>query len=107
MQGPASPDEPFKANVTVTPSPWAAGKEIVHIGLQGYDIAATSEPPANLVFLIDVSGSMDEPEQAAAGAEGAERADRPAAAGGPRVDGRLCRRGRRGAAADGGQPEAR
>ena len=61
--GPASPEEPFKANVTVTPSPWAAGKEIIHIGLQGYDIAADREPPVNLVFLIDVSGSMDEPNK--------------------------------------------
>ena len=62
-QGPASPEEPFKANVTVTPSPWAAGKEIIHIGLQGYDIAADKQPPVNLVFLIDVSGSMDEPNK--------------------------------------------
>ncbi len=62
-QGPASPQEPFKANVTMTPSPWAAGKEIVHIGLQGYDIAAGDQPPVNLVFLIDVSGSMDEPNK--------------------------------------------
>ena len=61
--GPASPEEPFKTNVTVTPSPWAAGKEIIHIGLQGYDIAADREPPVNLVFLIDVSGSMDEPNK--------------------------------------------
>ncbi len=59
--GPASPEEPFKANVAVTPSPWAAGKEIIHIGLQGYDIARDEQPPLNLVFLIDVSGSMDEP----------------------------------------------
>ncbi len=62
-QGPASPQEPFKANVTVVPSPWAAGREIVHIGLQGYDIAADSEPPVNLVFLIDVSGSMNAPNK--------------------------------------------
>ncbi len=62
-QGPASPEEPFKANVTVTPSPWAPGKEIIHIGLQGYDIAADKEPPVNLVFLIDVSGSMDDPDK--------------------------------------------
>ena len=61
--GPASPEEPFKANVTVTPSPWAAGKEIIHIGLQGYNIAADKQPPVNLVFLIDVSGSMDEPNK--------------------------------------------
>ena len=62
-QGPASRQEPFKANVTVTPSPWAAGKEIIHIGLQGYDIAADKQPPVNLVFLIDVSGSMDAPNK--------------------------------------------
>ena len=62
-QGPASRQEPFKANVTVTPSPWSAGKEIIHIGLQGYDIAADREPPVNLVFLIDVSGSMDQPNK--------------------------------------------
>ncbi len=61
--GPASAEEPFKANVTVTPSPWAPGREIIHIGLQGYDIAAGDEPPVNLVFLIDVSGSMDEPDK--------------------------------------------
>ena len=58
--GPASADEPFRTTVTVTPSPWAPGKEIIHIGLQGYDIAAGEQPPLNLVFLIDVSGSMDE-----------------------------------------------
>ena len=61
--GPTSADEPFKANVTVTPSPWAPGKEIIHIGLQGYAIATTKQPPLNLVFLIDVSGSMDEPDK--------------------------------------------
>ncbi len=58
--GPESRDEPFKVNATVTPSPWAPGKEIIHIGLQGYDIAAGDQPPLNLVFLIDVSGSMDD-----------------------------------------------
>ncbi len=62
---PARPrrSEPFKANVTVTPSPWAPGKEIIHIGLQGYDIAAGDQPPVNLVFLIDVSGSMNQPNK--------------------------------------------
>ena len=61
--GPASRQEPFKANVTVAPSPWAAGKEIVHIGLQGYDIASAEQPAVNLVFLIDVSGSMNDPNK--------------------------------------------
>ena len=50
--------EPFRAYTAVTPSPWAAGKQIVHIGLQGYAIPATTQPPLNLVFLIDTSGSM-------------------------------------------------
>jgi Ca-activated chloride channel family protein len=55
---PATAAEPFKAYTAVTPSPWAAGKQIVHIGLQGYDIPRASQPPLNLVFLIDTSGSM-------------------------------------------------
>ncbi len=55
---PGSAAEPFKAYTAVTPSPWAAGKQIVHIGLQGYDIPHTKQPPLNLVFLIDTSGSM-------------------------------------------------
>ena len=64
--GYAKPDsaaEPFRTSVTVTPSPWAQGKEIVHIGLQGFDIDRADQPPLNLVFLIDVSGSMDDPNK--------------------------------------------
>jgi Ca-activated chloride channel family protein len=55
---PASAQEPFKAFVAVAPSPWAPGKQIVHIGLQGYGLGAGERPPLNLVFLLDVSGSM-------------------------------------------------
>jgi Ca-activated chloride channel family protein len=58
---PDSATEPFRAHVAVTASPWAPGREIVHIGLQGYEIAATERKPLNLVFLIDVSGSMNDP----------------------------------------------
>ncbi len=57
---PENANEPFRAHVAVTRSPWAEGKEIVHIGLQGYEIPVTERKPLNLVFLIDVSGSMDE-----------------------------------------------
>jgi len=56
---PDSAAEPFRAHVAVTRSPWAPGKEIVHIGLQGYDIPVGEQPPLNLVFLVDVSGSME------------------------------------------------
>jgi Ca-activated chloride channel family protein len=55
---PQASDPPFRSFVAVTPSPWAPGKEIIHIGLQGYDKAAATEPPLNLVFLMDTSGSM-------------------------------------------------
>ncbi|WP_310538844.1 VWA domain-containing protein [Phenylobacterium sp.] len=55
---PTDAQVPFKPFVAVTPSPWAAERQIVHIGLQGYDIPRAQEPPLNLVFLIDTSGSM-------------------------------------------------
>jgi Ca-activated chloride channel homolog len=60
---PDNPDIPFAVHATVVPSPWAEGKEIIHIGLQGYDLQADQRPPLNLVFLMDVSGSMDEPDK--------------------------------------------
>ena len=61
--GPASADEPFAATVTVMPTPWNAGTKLVHIGIKGYDIAPAERPRANLVFLIDTSGSMEEPNK--------------------------------------------
>jgi len=62
-QGPASAEEPFKANVTVLPSPWNTGTKLLHIGIKGYDVPATTRPAANLVFLIDTSGSMNAPDK--------------------------------------------
>ncbi len=56
---PADRTEPFSTSITVTPSPWAPGRQLVHIGLQGYNIAHAERPPLNLVLLIDTSGSMD------------------------------------------------
>ena len=53
-------------SVTVMPTPWDTGTKLVNIGIKGYDIAPATRPHANLVFLIDTSGSMEEPEQAAA-----------------------------------------
>ena len=55
---PTSLDEPFKANVTVTPTPWNADTKLMHIGIKGYVPPADENPRSNLVFLIDVSGSM-------------------------------------------------
>ncbi len=55
---PTSKAEPFKPFVAVAPSPWSKDRQIIHIGLQGYDIPAGEQPPLNLVFLVDTSGSM-------------------------------------------------
>jgi Ca-activated chloride channel family protein len=55
---PADSQVPFKPFVSVVPSPWSADRQIVQIGLQGYDIPRAQLPPLNLVFLIDTSGSM-------------------------------------------------
>ena len=60
-QAPGAGDVPFSTHVSVTPSPWSEGREIVHIGLQGYDLREEERPPLNLVFLMDVSGSMNDP----------------------------------------------
>lgn len=49
---------PFSTTVAMAPSPWASGKTLLHIGLQGFDIAPAERPPLNLVLLIDTSGSM-------------------------------------------------
>ncbi|RNJ50150.1 VWA domain-containing protein [Methylocystis hirsuta] len=55
---PESAQTPFKPTITVTPSPWSAGNRLVHVAIQGYALQSAERPRANLVFLIDVSGSM-------------------------------------------------
>jgi Ca-activated chloride channel family protein len=55
---PKSNTTPFETTVKVVPSPWSKGRQLMHIGVQGYDINRDSRPPLNLTLLIDVSGSM-------------------------------------------------
>jgi Ca-activated chloride channel homolog len=62
-QAPATVDEPFKASVAVFPSPWSAGRKLIRIGIRGYAVEPAARPRANLVFLIDTSGSMDGPNR--------------------------------------------
>ncbi len=59
----ATAAKPFKATVTVTPTPWNGGTRLMHVAIKGYDVVPAEAPKANLVFLIDVSGSMDEPDK--------------------------------------------
>jgi Ca-activated chloride channel homolog len=56
-------DEPFTVNTELSECPWSPQHRLVHIGLQGKEIPVQHLPNANIVFLIDVSGSMDEPNK--------------------------------------------
>jgi Ca-activated chloride channel family protein len=58
-EAPASANEPFRANVAVFPNPWAEGRKLIRVGVKGYALQQTNRPRANLVFLIDTSGSME------------------------------------------------
>ncbi len=49
---------PFSITTEVGPTPWNPGTRLLQIGIQGYDVPAADLPAANLVFLVDVSGSM-------------------------------------------------
>ncbi len=60
---PAERARPFAASVTVTPSPWKAGNKLIHIGIKGYELEPEEKPRSNLVFLLDVSGSMNAPDK--------------------------------------------
>ena len=62
-QGPDSKDVPFKANVTVVPTPWNTATKLIHIGIKGYEIKRAEKPKSNLVFLLDTSGSMNAPNK--------------------------------------------
>ncbi|WP_435266996.1 vWA domain-containing protein [Shinella sp. BE166] len=62
-KGPETVDKPFNATVTVMPTPWNKDTQLLHVGIKGFETVATAQPSANLVFLIDVSGSMDEADK--------------------------------------------
>lgn len=54
---------PFSVNIEVGPCPWASGHLLAKIGLQGRELPREERPPANLVFLVDTSGSMEGPNR--------------------------------------------
>lgn len=51
---------PVALNGEVSSYPWTPGNRLIRVGIQGQKIAASDLPPSNLVFLIDVSGSMSQ-----------------------------------------------
>lgn len=54
---------PLKATTTLSSCPWNPDNYLLRIGLQAKKIDFTKAPPSNMVFLIDTSGSMDEPNK--------------------------------------------
>ena len=62
-KGPDELSTPFNSTVTVMPTPWNDNTKLMHVAIKGYDVKPAEKPKANLVFLLDVSGSMDEPDK--------------------------------------------
>ena len=60
---PRTPDTPFAAHVSLMPAPWNDATRLMHVGIKGYAPERHAAPRANLVFLIDTSGSMDAPNK--------------------------------------------
>lgn len=54
---------PFTIHTETGPSPWSSSRQLIKIGIKAVDIEQKQLPPANLVFLIDVSGSMSSPDK--------------------------------------------
>ncbi|HEX8208859.1 MAG TPA: VWA domain-containing protein [Longimicrobium sp.] len=55
--------DPFSITTEVSAAPWNPRHRLVHVGLQGRRMSTERLPPSNLVFLVDVSGSMQSPDK--------------------------------------------
>jgi Ca-activated chloride channel family protein len=60
---PESDAAPFSINTELAPAPWSERHQLLQIGLKGFEPQLERRPPANLVFLVDVSGSMQSPDK--------------------------------------------
>jgi Ca-activated chloride channel family protein len=58
-----SDDTPFAVHLEAAPSPFGRGMHLLRVGVRGEDIDQEQRPPANVVFLVDVSGSMQSAEK--------------------------------------------
>ncbi len=56
-------NDPFSVDVEIGPAPWNERHRLARIGIQGVTMEAGERPDANLVFLLDVSGSMQAPNK--------------------------------------------
>lgn len=62
-QPPAELSTPFAVYREIAPTPWNEDTYLLHIGIKGYEAGRETLPAANLVFLVDVSGSMNSPDK--------------------------------------------
>jgi Ca-activated chloride channel family protein len=60
---PTSRERPFSVTTAVAAAPWNGDRLLLQVGLKGYEIPASRRAAANLVFLVDVSGSMATPDK--------------------------------------------
>ncbi len=60
---PTSTGDPFKINTYLYETPWNTGTQLLHVGIKGYDVVNETRPDSNLVLLLDVSGSMNQPNK--------------------------------------------
>ncbi len=65
--------DPFRANVEIASCPWRPEHRLVRIGLKGMEIPRDERPATNLVFLLDVSGSMNDRDKLPLVKEGLKR----------------------------------
>lgn len=56
-------NHPLSINLEYSECPWNEDNKLIHIGLQGKRLSKEEQKPSNLVFLVDVSGSMDSPKK--------------------------------------------
>ncbi len=57
---PATREVPFRVTTELAPAPWNPARQLLMIGIKGYDVDKTRLPAANLVLLVDTSGSMED-----------------------------------------------
>jgi len=60
---PTDKAQPFSVTTNVTTTPWNPNTRLMRIGIRGYDLPRAERPAANLVFMVDVSGSMQSPDK--------------------------------------------
>jgi Ca-activated chloride channel family protein len=60
---PTDRNTPFSITTDLAQTPWNPDSRILRVGLRGYDAGKAQRPRANLVFLVDVSGSMRAPDK--------------------------------------------